>query len=216
MDMDEKRVYIDRIISLLEKKYMDKIHTSLDFCNPWELLVSTILSAQSTDASVNRATPKLFKRYRSVKAFSELLPSDIYRYTKRIGLYKSKSKNIVNSAKIIVKDFEGSIPQTIDELITLPGVGRKTANVVLYNAFGKSFGIAIDTHCITVSNRLKLSKTNNPLIIERELMRIVERRYWGDLTHLFIALGRDVCTSRKKYCGKCILNNVCLFSTLLQ
>lgn len=216
MKMDDKRVYISKVISLLEKRYKDKIHTSLDFCNPWELLVSTILSAQSTDASVNKMTPKLFRRYKNVKAFSKLIPSDLYNYTKRIGLYKSKSKSIVNSAKMIVNDFRGSIPKTIEELVILPGVGRKTANVVLYNAFGKIFGIAIDTHCITVSNRLKLSKTDNPKIIEMELMKIVEKRYWGDLTHMFIALGRDVCTSRKRHCEECVLNRICLSSTLLK
>ncbi len=216
MNIGEKKVYISKIVFLLQKRYKTEMHISLDFDNPWELLVSTMLSAQTTDTSVNGVTPELFRRYKNIQAFLKLKPTDLYDYTRRIGLYKSKSKNIINSAKMIINDFEGIVPQTMKELVMLPGIGRKTANVVLYYAFGKTFGIAIDTHCVTVSNRLNLSRTTNPKIIEEELMRIVEKRYWGKLTSMFIALGRDVCTSRRKHCENCVLNKICLSSIILK
>jgi endonuclease-3 len=197
------------IISRLKKRYRKEMMTSLDYVNPWELLVSTMLSAQCTDVQVNKATPALFKRYPDPKSMARLRPQQLYPYVKTLGFYRNKAKNIVGAAKRIQDKFGGKIPRTMDELLELPGVGRKTANVVLSNAFGTHYGLAIDTHCITVTNRLFLYDTEDPVKIERRLMGIVPKRDWGNLTHLFIALGRDVCTVRRKYCSDCVLKDIC-------
>jgi endonuclease-3 len=188
--------------------------SSLEYSSAWQLLVATMLSAQAQDRQVNIVTKPLFKIYPNVSDYTGLRPSELYKYTKSIGLYKNKSKNIISAANKIMKDFKGRVPSSVIKLQSLPGVGRKTANVVQYNWFGKSEGIAIDTHCITVSNRLGIAKGNNPKIIEEELMKITDKRDWGNITHLFIALGRDVCTARAKHCEMCVLKNLCPSSTV--
>ncbi len=216
MRIKDERMYTRKVLALLKKRYMEDMRTSLNHNSAWELLVSTILSAQATDVSVNKITPALFKRYKDVGMFIELRPEDLYPYVRSISFYKNKSKSIIGCAKMIVESFGARVPKTIEELVRLPGVGRKTANVVLYNAYGISEGIAIDTHCITVANRLGLATTKNPIAIERDLTEIVDKKDWGDITHLFIALGRDVCTARRKYCESCVLNRICPSSTVPQ
>ncbi len=188
--------------------------TSLDHETPWQLLVATILSAQAQDAHVNRITPKLFRELPDVSSYAALRPTELYKYIRSIGLYRSKSKSITESAKLIVGEFGGEVPRSMDGLMRLRGVGRKTANVVLSNAFGINSGIAIDTHCITVANRLGLAHTRDPNRIESGLMKIIPRREWSNVSHLFIALGRDVCTAREKRCGSCVLNRICPSSTV--
>ena len=205
--------YMQEVIRLLKIRYKKEMRTSLNHTNPWQLLVATILSAQSQDSQVNKITPTLFKRFQTVGAFSRIAPNQLYPYIKSLGLYRNKGKNIIASAKIIVSDFGSKVPRTSEELITLPGVGRKTANVVLSNAFGINSGIAIDTHCIAVSNRLHLARTRNPEIIERKLMAILPQKEWANVTHLFIALGRDTCQARVTYCGRCILKDICPSAT---
>ena len=200
---------ISLVLRRLKKRYNEEMKTSLKHSSPWELLVATILSAQTTDAQVNRITPKLFDRYPKLSSIARLKPSQLYPYTRSVNIYRNKSKNIIKAAKMIQRDFGGKVPNTVDKLTMLPGVGRKTANVVMANAFGRSEGIAIDTHCITVANRLFLYKTKNPSEIERRLMRIIPKKDWGNVTHLFIALGRDVCTARTKYCERCVLSDIC-------
>ncbi len=201
------------VVSRLKKRYGNEMVTSLRHSNPWELLVATMLSAQSQDSQVNKITPKMFKRYRTVTDFALLKPVELQRYIKTLGLYRNKSKNIINAARSIKKNFNGKVPNSMEGMLMLPGVGRKTANVVLANAFGIHDGIAIDTHCITVSNRLFLLDTKDPEKIEAELMKYVKRSDWGNVTHLFIALGRDVCTARRKFCGECVLRDICPSST---
>lgn len=193
----------------LKVRYRREMRTSLAHTNPWELLVATILSAQSQDRQVNKVTRALFKRYRSIKAYGALRPRDLHLYVRSIGLYRNKAKNIINAAKLLEKNFSSKVPGSMKELMTLPGVGRKTANVVLANAFGINAGIAIDTHCITVSNRLGFVKTKNPERIEDRLMKLFPNSEWGNITHLFIALGRDACTARIKHCDRCVLNDIC-------
>ena len=207
--MTDRKAYIVEVLRLLRKRYGSTLKTMLEHSNPWELLVATILSAQSQDLQVNKVTKLLFKKYPSVKSYAGLRPQALYPYIGSIGIYRNKAKNIVGSAKAIVKDFNGKVPSTMAQLITLPGVGRKTANIVLSNAFGISEGIAIDTHCIVVSNRLGLSKTRNAEKIETILMQIVPKKDWNSINHMFIALGRDVCTARRKYCSECVLNRIC-------
>ena len=162
MNKKNDKEKIGTILKLLKKRYKSEMNTSLYHSNPWELLVATMLSAQSQDKQVNKITAPLFRKYSTIDSFSKLKPQQLYPYISSIGLYKSKSKNIIKTAKTIKQNFNMQVPKTIDQLITLDGVGRKTANVVLANAFGINEGIAIDTHCITVANRLKLANTNNP------------------------------------------------------
>jgi endonuclease III len=200
---------INTILSRLKKKYPDEMQTSLEHEDAWELLVATMLSAQTTDAQVNKITPWMFKKYPNVKSYLKLRPSQLYVYTKHVNFYKNKSKNIVNAARMIHENFDDKVPATLEKLIKLPGVGRKTANVVLSNAFDRHEGIAIDTHCITVVNRLFLYKTESAEKVETHLMKLTPKTDWKNVNHLFIALGRDVCTSRRKYCSECVLNDIC-------
>lgn len=203
------RKYMNEVLALLRKRYGKRLRTSLDHSNEWQLLVATMLSAQAQDRQVNKVTKRLFSKYNDIEDFASLKPQQLYPYIGSIGLYRGKARNIVNTAKILKRDFKLKIPRTIAGLTTLPGVGRKTANVVISNAFGINEGIAIDTHCITVANRLGVANTKDPKKIEQGLMKITDKKDWGDLTHLFIALGRDTCTARKKYCESCILRHIC-------
>jgi endonuclease-3 len=205
----EKKAYAMKVLSLLRKRYGMRLETTLDHSNPWELLVATILSAQSQDRQVNKVTKALFRRYSGVGAYAGLRPRELYPYIGSLGLYRGKARNIVGTARMLTGKFNGKVPRSLKQLVTLPGVGRKTANVVLANAFGLFEGIAIDTHCIVVSNRLGLARTNDAAKIEKALMPLFPKRYWRDVNHLFIALGRDVCTARRKYCEDCVLNKIC-------
>ncbi len=197
------------VVAKLKRKYGANLRTSLDASSPWELLVATMLSAQSQDKQVNVVTKDLFKKYHSVEDYASISPKQLYSQIGSLGLYKNKAKNIVASAKAIVNNFNSQVPQSMDELILLPGVGRKTANVVLYNAFHIREGIAIDTHCITVSGRLKITRSSRPEVIESDLMKLLPKKEWGEITHLFIALGRDTCTAKRKLCARCTLKNIC-------
>ena len=201
--------YAARVLKLLKRRYGRKVGTSLHHLDAWELLVATILSAQSQDVKVNQITPKLFRRFRTLGSFAAATPGRVYPYVKTLGLYRSKARNIIGAARAIRGEFGSRVPQTMGELTTLPGVGRKTANVVLNDAFGISTGIAIDTHCITVSGRVFLVGTRNPERIERALMEIFPKQDWGDVSNLLIALGRDTCQARRKYCGRCVLGRIC-------
>lgn len=209
MDKKNEKRYLSNVMRLLKKRYRKEMRTSLDSSTPWELLVATMLSAQAPDVQVNKVTPALFRKFKSIGAYSKLRPSQIYPYIKSLNLYKGKGRNIIAAAKMINRDFGSQVPRTIEELVELPGVGRKTANVVLSNAFGIHNGIAIDTHCITVSNRLGLVKTNDAAKIEQELMPLVPSKEWRNISHLFIALGRDTCQARVKYCDRCVLRKIC-------
>lgn len=211
--MKHDRGYLKEVISRLKRRYKHEMHTALRHSNEWELLVATMLSAQSQDKQVNKITGPLFKKYSTIESFAKLKPSDLYPYIGSIGLYRGKAKNIISTARKLKKN-NSKIPNTIDELTKLDGVGRKTANVVLANAFGINEGIAIDTHCITVSNRLGLVRTKDAKKIEQRLMKIAERKDWGNITHLFISLGRDACTARAKHCDRCVLKDICPSSSL--
>lgn len=207
--MLNKKDRLEESIKRLKVKYKNEMKTSLRYSNRWELLVATMLSAQSQDKQVNKVTGPLFDKYDDTKDYIKLKPSDLYPYIKSLGLYKNKAKNIINSAKLLATEFGYVIPNNIKQLTTLPGVGRKTANVVLSSGFGINEGIAIDTHCITVSSRLGIVNTRDPKKIEKKLVELLPSNEWANLTHLFIALGRDACTARVKYCYRCVLNDIC-------
>jgi endonuclease-3 len=182
---------------------------SLRFCSPFELLVATILSAQCTDIQVNKVTELLFKKYNKPAHFVEIPIETLEGLIKSTGFYHNKAKNIKAASEGIIKRFDGKIPQTMEELITLPGVGRKTANVVLSNGFGINAGFVVDTHVFRLSHRLGLSTGKIPERVERELMSIFPQKDWCFLSHALIQLGRTHCKSRKPDCTNCPIKNNC-------
>ncbi len=202
---DEK---VNEIVSLLKSNYPD-VKIALDFSNSLELLIATILSAQSTDRQINKVTKTLFKKYRTpqdcVKASQHELERDIYS----TGFYRNKAKNIKKLCEILVNDFNSKVPDTMEDLVTLPGVARKTANIVLSSAFGKIEGIAVDTHVKRVSARLGLTKNTDPEKIEKDLMKIIPRSEWDVFALRLIQHGREICDAKKPECEICFLNKVC-------
>jgi endonuclease-3 len=197
------------IANRLKKEYPNA-KTALKFSNPFELLVATILSAQCTDKKVNEVTATLFKKYRSPEDFINVMQEELEQDIHSTGFYRNKAKNIKGAAQVLVERFNGVLPRTIKEMIQLPGVARKTANVVLGNAYGVVEGIAVDTHVKRLSNKLGLSSHSDPEKIERDLMELLPQDTWFDFTHLIIDHGRAVCDAKKPKCEVCILNDVCL------
>ena len=177
--------------------------------NAWELLVATILSAQSTDAVVNTVTPELFRKYPTVQDFAALTPEQLQPDVHSTGFFRNKSKSVVGAAKKIVADFGGQVPDEMDKLLTLPGVARKTANVVLGTWFGKNEGIVVDTHVHRISRRLELTRNDDPKKIEQDLMKIIPREKWTIFAHQLIWHGRRLCIARKPKCADCSLENLC-------
>jgi endonuclease-3 len=198
-----------KIIELLEKEYPHEIHTELRWTTSLDLLIATILSAQSTDQQINKITPKLFKKYRTVKDYVEVPSEELETDIKSSGFYKRKTELIQSACKQILEKFNGEVPKTMDELLQLKGVARKTANIVLANAFGVVEGIAVDTHVMRLSNRLGLSKQKNRNKIEKDLMDLFPKETWGLINYLLITHGRRVCNAKKPNCVGCILNLLC-------
>jgi endonuclease III len=191
------------------KKYYPKAHCVLDFLNPFQLLVATILSAQCTDKRVNLVTPILFKDFGTAFKMSQAKQSEIENIIRSTGFFRNKAKNIIAGSKIIVKDFKGQVPVSMSDLTQLPGVARKTANVVLFNAFGINEGIVVDTHVKRIADRLGWTKNSQPEKIEKDLMKLFKRSDWGILSHLLIALGREFCKAPKPLCEKCPIKIMC-------
>jgi endonuclease-3 len=206
MDKKEKT---DIILKRLKKEYSDRPRTALAFSNAFELLVATILSAQTTDVQVNKVTPALFKKYRTIGAFAATPPETLAQDIRSVNFYNNKAKSIVRTAKVIVEQFGGSVPRTMEELVQLPGVARKTANIVLHSAFGIEAGIAVDTHVKRLAFLLGLTKHTDPVKIEQDLMAVTPKKDWGNLSHLLIYHGRAVCQARKPQHDKCVLNDIC-------
>jgi len=199
---------IDKILGLLKKEY-PKVKIALTFSDPLSLLVSTILSAQCTDKRVNIVTRDLFKKYKTVKDYAKADLKTFEQGVRSTGFYHNKARNIIASAQKIIKDFDGKVPDTMEELIQLPGVARKTANIVLFNAFGKIEGIAVDTHVKRLSVRLGLSENRDPGKIEQDLMKQLERKEWGKFSYLLIEHGRKICDAKKPKCLECVLQKLC-------
>jgi endonuclease III len=206
--MEEAAKRVLKIIELLGREYPDAT-TALDFSTPLEMLVSTILSAQSTDKTVNKVTPFLFKKYRTAKAFAGADKKMFENEIHSTGFYHNKTKSILGMAKMLVSDFGGKVPDTMEELVKLPGVARKTANVVLNNAFHKSVGIVVDTHVTRLSQRLGLSEQTNAVKIEQDLMRIVPKQYWMKISYYLVDHGRAVCMAKKPNCPACAISKYC-------
>lgn len=202
------RARVEQIIALLRTTYPDA-ECALLYRNAWELLVSTILSAQCTDKRVNMVTPALFARFPSVEAFAAASREDLETAIRSTGFFRNKAKNIQGAAHVMLEKFGGAVPKTMAELLELPGVARKTANVVLGVAFQVADGIVVDTHVSRLSQRLKLTREKDPTKIERDLMQVVPQADWIDIGHLLIHHGRALCTARKPACSECPLQDLC-------
>jgi endonuclease III len=202
-----KKVRAAKMYRVLTKSYPN-VRCELDFKNPFQLLVATVLSAQCTDKRVNQTTPALFKKYKSIKNMANADLSDIERLVKSTGFFRAKAKNIKLLSEKIMRDFDGQVPDRLEDLITLPGVGRKTANVVLGHAFNTP-GITVDTHFGRLSRRFGWSKSNDPVKVEFEVGDLIPQKEWTNLSQRFIWHGRRVCHSRKPACGACSLSKLC-------
>jgi endonuclease-3 len=205
MNVNEKT---REIIRRLKKEYPEP-KTALNFRSPFELLVATILSAQTTDVLVNKVTENLFKKYKSVKDYADASPESLRKDLSSINFYKTKAKNIQGSAKIVVESFNSKVPKTMDEITSLPGVARKTANVILSNAYGINEGIAVDTHVKRLAYRLGLTKNEDPGKVEKDLMIVTPKEEWGTLSHFLIFHGRKICQAKKPRHQECVLYDIC-------
>ena len=211
--MKPARERIVGIIKILRKTYL-RGRTALYYKTPLEILIATILSAQCTDKRVNQITPRLFKKYRTSYDFSKARQADLEKEIRSTGFYRNKAKNIIGAAKRIVEDFGGRVPDTMEGLISLPGVARKTANIVLSSGFKKAEGIAVDTHVKRLSARLGLSRENNPEKIEKDLLKIVPKKDWLDFNYILVGHGRSICNARKPLCNECPIAKLCPCSRL--
>ncbi len=200
---------IKSILELLEKHYYDA-KPGLNFENPFQLLIATILSAQCTDKQVNKVTPNLFAKYKKPEDFAKLKPEELEEDIRSCGFYRTKSRNIIETCKILVEKYDGQVPADIELLQQLPGVGRKTANVVASNAFGID-AIAVDTHVFRVSNRLGLANANTVEKTEKQLMDNIPKKKWSEAHHWLIQHGRKICTARRPKCDECFLTPYCLY-----
>jgi len=198
-----------RILTLLRKEYPDVKGTELRFSNALELLVATILAAQCTDRKVNEVTETLFKRYKTAEDYAKADLEELQEFVKPMGFYRNKARFIKAAAEKLVKDFDSEIPRSIEEMTRLPGVARKTANIVLSNAFGIVEGIAVDTHVMRLSERLDLTKEKNREKIEEDLMKLYPKTQWFEVSNLLITHGRRICVARHPKCGACLLNKLC-------
>lgn len=196
------------IIKRLKKAYPDA-HCALNHTNAFELLIATILSAQCTDARVNIVTADLFRKYRGPQDYLEVPQTELERDIHSTGFFRNKAKNIQAACKRIIEEFHGLVPRTMDEILTLGGVARKTANVVLGNAFGIASGVVVDTHVSRLSQRLGLTKNKTPEKIEKDLQKLVPEKDWVMFPHWLITHGRRICIARKPKCSECVLNDIC-------
>ena len=199
---------ITAILQRLDERYPN-VKCALHHNSAWELLVATILSAQCTDVRVNMVTPILFKKYPTPAHFAALQPEELEPDIRSTGFFRNKSKSIVGAARKIISDFGGEVPHTMDELLTIPGAARKTANVVLGSWFGIADGVVVDTHVQRISRRLELTKEEAPVKIEQDLMKVIPRNKWIDFSHQIIHHGRAICIARKPKCAECPLEDLC-------
>ncbi len=208
MSMTASKSWARTVVRRLRKEYPDA-ECALLHQNPYELIVATILSAQCTDEMVNKVTPKLFGRYPEAQKLARARQATVERLVHSTGFFRNKAKNLIGMAKTVMSDFGGEIPQTMEDLLTLPGVARKTANVVLGVAFAKAVGVVVDTHVKRITNLLGLTEEKDPVKVERELMGLLTRKDWIDVSHLLIWHGRKVCIARRPDCDRCVLQDRC-------
>ena len=203
-----KKTDVKNFVKILKETYPDAT-CSLDFKTPFQMVVAVMLSAQCTDERVNKTTPKLFERCKTIQDFADIDITELESIIHPCGFYKNKAKNIKLCATQVLEKFNGEVPKTMDELLTLAGVGRKSANVILLEAFGIANGIAVDTHAKRISNRIGLSHEKEPEKIEQDLLKIFPQDSLKDINHLFVWHGRNTCDSRKPRCEQCTVKNFC-------
>ncbi len=196
------------LIEILKKTYPDAT-CSLDFKTPFQLVVAVMLSAQCTDERVNKTTPQLFERCKTIQDFADIDIEELEQIIHPCGFYKNKAKNIKLCAKQVLEKFDGKVPETMEELTSLAGIGRKSANVVMLEAFNNPQGIAVDTHAKRISNLIGLSSKKEPEKIEQDLLKIFPKEYLKDINHLFVWHGRNTCIARKPKCSTCTINHIC-------
>ncbi|MEM3440247.1 MAG: endonuclease III [Candidatus Bathyarchaeia archaeon] len=208
MAISAKRERAEELLSILEREYPNA-RIALNYSNPLELLIATMLSAQCTDERVNKVTKELFKKYRTAEDYANADLSELEAMIRPTGFYRAKARNLKKAARILVERFGSKVPKEMDALLELPGVARKTANIVLANAYGVVEGIAVDTHVRRLSRRLGLTKEEDQDAIERDLMAIVPKEYWNRITYLLMEHGRRVCKARKPACNACAVSKLC-------
>lgn len=206
--MSVRKERANEIVHTLRRIY-PKAKCALEYRSPFQLLIATILSAQTTDAKVNEVTKVLFKKYKDPVSLAGAKTTDVEAIVKSTGYYRNKTRLVQTASRSLLDDHGGAVPRTMEELTKLPGVGRKTANLVLSNAFGTSVGIVVDTHVTRLSDRLGLSRKNDPLKIENDLMKLIEPEDWTFFSNAIILHGRQVCAARKPKCNECFLNEYC-------
>ncbi|MDE1873977.1 MAG: endonuclease III [Candidatus Micrarchaeota archaeon] len=208
--------YAQLVLRRLSKRYGYNIHTQLAHRNMTHLFVAVLLSPQSTDVQTNRTTEKLFRRFRTFRDYADADPKTLRRYLKGMNYYKTKAKHLRESSKMMIERFHGTVPRTLAEMMELPGVGRKVANVVLNEGYGIDEGIAIDTHAGRVARRMGFARSKDPHKIEMALLKTYPQKDWGRVSNTFIELGRDTCKARKKECYRCVLKDICPSSDVRQ
>jgi endonuclease-3 len=204
----EKQARVKKILIGLDKAYPN-VTCALHHCNAWELLVATILSAQCTDKRVNEVTPGLFRKYPTIQDFAAVAPEVLAQDIRSTGFFNNKAKSVTGAARKILSEFGGKIPRDMDQLLTVPGAARKTANVVLGTAFGIASGVVVDTHVQRISHRLDLTRESDPVKIEKDLMKIIPKEKWILFSHQIIHHGRAVCVARNPRCSDCVLEPLC-------
>lgn len=204
----ERKARLERILAELDKLYPDAT-CALHHDNAWQLLVATILSAQCTDERVNKVTPGLFAKYPEIADFAAVSQEELANDIRSTGFFNNKAKSVIGAARKVMNDFQGEVPRTMEEMLTIPGAARKTANVVLGTAYGIAAGVVVDTHVQRVSYRLDLTRNQDPVKIERDLMKTIPRERWILFAHQVILFGRNICVARKPKCGECPVNSVC-------
>ncbi len=203
-----------RMLVKLEAAYPDA-KCALNFSTPFELLIATMLSAQCTDARVNQVTSRLFQKYHGPQDYAQITPEILQEDIQELGLFRAKAEHIVETSRMLLRDFHGEVPRTVEDLVKLPGVGRKTANVVLSNAFDTP-ALAVDTHVQRVSNRIGVANSMNPVITEQQLCQRIPQKLWGQAHHWLIHHGRQVCTARSPKCDNCPVTEFCAFYQKMQ
>ncbi|MFW6283403.1 MAG: endonuclease III [Minisyncoccales bacterium] len=203
-----KKLRAEKIFKILKKEYPDA-KSSLNYKNLFELFVVVPLSAQTTDINVNKVSKKLFQKIKNIHDLANISQSELEEIIRSLGFFRQKSKNLRNAAKMIISDFEGKIPDSMEDLIKLPGIARKTANIILESGFNKVEGIAVDTHVKRISKKLNLTENENPDKVEKDLKEVFLKSYWGEINHLMVFHGRKICTARKEKCEICSLFPYC-------
>jgi endonuclease-3 len=204
----ERKTRVIKILAVLDRMYPN-VTCALHHSNAWELLVATILSAQCTDKRVNEVTPGLFAKYPTIPDFAAAKQDELAQDIRSTGFFNNKAKSVIGAARKILSEFGGEVPRDMDQLLTVPGAARKTANVVLGTAFGIAVGVVVDTHVRRIANRLDLTKHNDPVKIEQDLMKLIPQEKWVLFSHQIIHHGRALCVARNPKCGQCDLNRLC-------